>query len=171
MTACAAIGLTVKNAAGFVEIKWPNDIYLNNKKIAGILTQVSGETEKSDYVILGIGINVNESSEDFPDNLKEKASSIKEVTGKYISRKQFLSDFLLLFEEMYLEFKASGKAAKAADVCRQNSCTTGRKLLINMNGEKISAKVISLGDNGELIAELENGEVIKISADDVFTIL
>jgi len=77
----------------FPAIKWPNDVYLEGKKFCGILIESSFGREGIDYAIVGIGINVNHEREDFPEDLKEKATSIKIVIGKEI-------DNNLLFEKI-----------------------------------------------------------------------
>lgn len=163
--ACAAVGIIVKNISGNVQVKWPNDIYLNNKKICGILTQTSGETDRIDYIVLGIGINVNESLTDFPEEIREKASSLRLETGKILSRKQILCDVLEKFEMLYLEYKRSHSAAQAINFCRHNSFIIGRTIEAEIDNKIITAKAIDISNHGELILRTENGEILKAVSD------
>lgn len=103
--ACEAVAASIRKFAENVEIKWPNDIFLNGKKLCGILTQASGETDMVDYIIVGIGINVNETIDDFPDEIKDKATSIMLETGKVVSRKQLLCNVISEFDGLYCKFK------------------------------------------------------------------
>src|ERR1035441_4235891 len=68
------------------EIKWPNDILIHGKKAAGILTELSGELDHVNYIILGIGVDVNLSQGDFPAELRKSATSLKIERGKSVSR-------------------------------------------------------------------------------------
>src|ERR1039457_2454343 len=68
------------------EIKWPNDILIHGKKVAGILTELSGELDHVKYIVLGIGVDVNLSQGDFPPELRKLATSLKAELGKPVSR-------------------------------------------------------------------------------------
>ena len=80
-------------------IKWPNDVIANGKKLCGILTESSTDLEYINYVVVGIGINCNQT--EFPDEIKETASSIRLETGKKVNRCQLLGSFLTHFENYY----------------------------------------------------------------------
>lgn len=80
-------------------IKWPNDVIANGKKLCGILTESSTDLEYINYVVVGIGINCNQT--EFPDEIKETASSIRLETGKKVNRCQLLGSFLTHFESCY----------------------------------------------------------------------
>lgn len=80
-------------------IKWPNDVIANGKKLCGILTESSTDLEYINYVVVGIGINCNQT--EFPDEIKETASSIRLETGKKVNRCQLLGSFLTHFESYY----------------------------------------------------------------------
>lgn len=115
---CAAVGNAIAKYTNNVKIKWPNDVFIGGKKVCGILTESSGEIDKVNYVILGIGINVNQDKSDFSE-LADIATSIRVETGKNISRKLFFCGVLKEFEKMYFEFKNSGNAETALEFCRK----------------------------------------------------
>lgn len=101
MTALA-LALTVeKIIPKKVRIKWPNDLLINDRKAAGILTELTAERNRIDFVIVGVGININQQSSDFPDELKETATSLRRVTRKKINRIELLQNFLVVFEREY----------------------------------------------------------------------
>ena len=85
------------------DIKEPNDIMLNSKKIGGILTQIITNGENIKYLLIGIGINVN--SEDFPEELEQIATSLKKETGMEFSRENIIAEFCNVFEEYCLKEK------------------------------------------------------------------
>ena len=89
-------------------IKWPNDVYLNNKKVAGILTEMRAEQDQINYLILGIGINVNNSIQFFPDDIKEIATSLKIETGQTFDLRHLIQRILESFELTYDRFTMDG---------------------------------------------------------------
>ena len=97
---CTAIEDVAKVPAG---IKWPNDIYLHGKKLGGILleTAISGETLQ--HAVVGIGINLDHTLEDHPEELRDKTISIKEVTGMEINGEKLMNRILSIFDDYYSE--------------------------------------------------------------------
>ena len=89
-------------------IKWPNDVLLEGKKVAGILVEMSAEPERVHYIILGIGINVNTPVSMFPDNLRSTATSLAEVAGHPVCRRTLVQRLLPNLESIYNEFKRVG---------------------------------------------------------------
>lgn len=153
------------NIEGYV--KWPNDIVFNGKKICGILTEMSGELNKVNYVVMGIGINVNIDKLDFPEELKEIATSLSIETGKYIKRKELVSTLLNTFELLYDEFEKYETIKTSVDICKNNSILIGKEVTILNRGRETVAKAIDLTDNGELIVQHSDGRVEKIISGEV----
>jgi BirA family biotin operon repressor/biotin-[acetyl-CoA-carboxylase] ligase len=148
-------------------VKWPNDIVLNNKKICGILTEMSGELNKVNYVVMGIGINANIDKEDFSDELKSKATSISIETGKNIKRKEFVSILLNKFEELYEEFVKEDSIKTSVSICKENSILMGKEIKIINRDKETLAKAVDLDESGQLIVQLENGSIHKIFSGEV----
>lgn len=90
-------------------IKWPNDLLIEGKKVAGILTEMQTEADRINSVIIGIGINVLH--EQFPEVLADRATSLKLATGKVIARAEIVAMFLNTFEPMYLKWLTEGFAS------------------------------------------------------------
>lgn len=155
---CAAVGKAAMRYTDNVKIKWPNDVFSGSKKICGILTESSGEIDKVNYVILGIGINVNQDKSDF-GALAGAATSLKIETGRSVSRKKLFCDVLNGFEKMYFEFKKTGKAEKALGFCRKNSALIGKRVEFKRGEEVLTANVKNLSPHGGLILEHKKGEI------------
>ncbi len=149
------------------QVKWPNDIVLNSKKICGILTEMSGELNKVNYVVMGIGINANIDREDFSDELKSKATSISIETGNYIRRKEFVSILLNKFEELYEEFVKEDSIKTSVSICRENSILIGKEIKIINRDKETLAKAVDLDESGQLIVQFENGSTHKIVSGEV----
>lgn len=100
LVAALALAKAIKETAQLdTMIKWPNDVIANGKKLCGILTESSTDLEYINYVVVGIGVNCNQT--EFPDEIKETASSIRLETGKKVNRCQLLGSFLTNFESCY----------------------------------------------------------------------
>lgn len=164
--AAAALAKALNNMIDAdVKIKWPNDVIINKKKISGILTEMSAELDNINYVIVGIGINVNVDT--FPDDIKDIASSIKNETGIEISRTNLIVGIIKEFEKLYYDFVNTGKLDKTIDVCRDNSITVGSKVRIEGRNESYEAEAIDISNDGELIIKKDNGDIINIVSGEV----
>lgn len=149
------------------QIKWPNDIIVNYKKVAGILTEMSGELMKVDHIIVGVGINVNNGEEDFSEELKEKASSISLETGKLLNRANLLAEILNNFEKLYGDFLESKDIEASIKICRENSILLGRDVRIIAKGNEKIRRAVDIGSSGELIVEDKDGNRESIVSGEV----
>lgn len=146
-------------------IKWPNDIILDNKKVCGILTEMSAELNNINYIIVGIGINVN--IDEFPEEISDVATSIKKVLGTEVSKKDILINVVKEFEELYYDFIHTGSLKKTVDICKEKSVTLGKTVrVINKEGT-IVAKAIDITENGELVIKKDDGAIIKVISGEV----
>lgn len=150
-----------------VKIKWPNDITANGKKVCGILTEMSGELNTVNYIVIGIGINANIDLSDFPEELIETATSLKVVSGNGIDRKKLVSNILNKFEYLYRELVEENSISKSIKICRESSAILGKEIrIISKNNEEI-AKAIGITDEGELIVEKHDGQQKKIISGEI----
>lgn len=157
--AAAAVANALINNNIEAYIKWPNDIIVNNKKVCGILTEMSGEINKVNYVVVGIGINVNSEKEDIPKDLLEKATSLKIEEKKDFKRNILVADILNNFEKLYTELIEYNNIDTSIEICKKNSILIGKEVkIINRNREKFG-KAVGLNSNGELLVQFENGEI------------
>lgn len=167
LLAAAALYNGLKNMGIDSEIKWPNDILIKGKKVSGILTEMSAELNMLNYIVMGIGINVNLEEDDIPEELKEKATSIKIDQKKEIDRKELLANILNEFEKLYIPFRDSGNTSKWIEICRKNSATIGKEVRIIRGNKEKRGKALDIDHKGELIVEFENGDIENIFAGEV----
>lgn len=138
-------------------IKWPNDIIVKGKKICGILTEMSGEINCTDYVIIGIGINANLETLDIPMDIIHKASSLLIESGRFIERKILAAEVINSFEQLYEKFLNSGSIEDSIEICRKSSILLGKEIRIINRQLEETAKAIDISNDGELIAEFADG--------------
>ncbi|KJJ85218.1 biotin operon repressor/biotin--[acetyl-CoA-carboxylase] synthetase [Candidatus Omnitrophus magneticus] len=144
------------------EIKWPNDIFINSQKICGILAEMKGHVDKVDFVILGIGININTAINDLPPN----STSIKTLTKNIANRVIFAREFLKQFESDYTQFINEGfKSLK--NECAELSTLIGKKVNIKMHNTILSGLALGIDDKGALIIKNELGDMKRVLSGDV----
>lgn len=153
----AAVTLALQDCGVESLIKWPNDIVLNGKKVAGILTEMSSELGIVNYIILGIGINVNQSDEEIPPELADKATSLKIASGKTIPRKHLIAQVLNRLDELYVQFKETGNIDQALDICRARSAVIGKDIIVIQGRKERPGHAISINHDGELMVRFEEG--------------
>lgn len=137
-----------------VNIKWVNDIYMNGRKICGILTEAGFDFEGGsiDYAVIGIGVNVL--GIDFPEEIKNIATSIERESGKTLSRNQLAAEILNNLKNL----PEAIKDKHYLDYYREKSNVIGKNVLVVYGDEKYNAKAIGIDDNAALIVETENGQ-------------
>ena len=135
-----------------VAIKWPNDIYIGNKKVAGILIENSVSGNDLQHSIIGIGINVNQ--EIFSAQLPNP-TSLKLITGKEFDLKECLEQLCSSIEKRYLQLRNSSK--KIDSDYLKNLCRFEEWANYNYKGEKVKAKITGVSKIGKLILETEKG--------------
>lgn len=147
------------------QIKWPNDVIINKKKYCGILTEMSSEPDYIHYVIVGIGINVN--TEDFPEEIKDTATSLYLETKSKASRAELADAVLTAFEKNWELFEKTRDLSLMMD--KYNSCLVSLNSEVRVLDPKGEYSGISRGINseGELIVERENGETVNVYAGEV----
>lgn len=163
----AAVQKAIMKMGINTKIKWPNDIVLNGRKVCGILTEMSGEVDHINYLVMGIGINVNFEEEDFPEELKNIATSLTLESGKYIDRKLLISNVLNTFEVLYNDFVKNGDIAETIDICRKNSILIGKEIQLVNRGKVTTAKAIDISDQGELVILNCHGSIENIVSGEV----
>ena len=146
-------------------IKWPNDCVIKGKKVAGILLELSAELDKIDFVILGVGINVNQDKKHFPKSLAKKATSLKIELDEEVSRLMLLKLFLRRFEKIYFEFKRNGLARLMPEI-RRASHLLGQKVKVKWGKKILKGLAKEINEDGSLIIGTNKGEK-TISAGEV----
>jgi BirA family biotin operon repressor/biotin-[acetyl-CoA-carboxylase] ligase len=148
------------------EIKWPNDILVGGKKVAGILTEMSAELDRVRYVILGIGVDVNLAAPEFPADLRKIATSLRLETGKPVSRAELAVHILRELDRDYALICA-GKFTGVADEWEAHCTTIGRVVTVHLGSRQVRGRVESLDDDGALLLRSEHGHLERIIGGDV----
>jgi BirA family biotin operon repressor/biotin-[acetyl-CoA-carboxylase] ligase len=147
-----------------IQIKWPNDVMLNGKKTAGILTELSAEKNIINYLVVGVGINVNQTVDDFPVELKEIATSIRRVNRKKTNRVKLLQKFLVKFEKEYLKY-SENKYLSSLKKINEYSSLTGEKIELASGKRIIKGTVSNIDKSGALILDSDGKQVIVSSGE------
>jgi len=142
-------------------IKWPNDILINEKKVCGILTEMSAELDIINWVVVGIGINVNIDHREFPKDIREKTTSLKKTSGREVQRVKLVQTFLQEFEKHY-EILKRREFSSILKEWKLYSHTLGRKIRVDMGEKIITGEAVDINEEGALILKKEDGESIKI---------
>jgi BirA family biotin operon repressor/biotin-[acetyl-CoA-carboxylase] ligase len=167
VASATALRRAIEKEAGVkASIKWPNDILLNGKKAAGILTELSAEVDRVKYVVLGIGVDVNLAVGDFPSELRRIATSIRAERGKPISRAELAVAILRELDEDYTRI-CSGRFSSVADEWEEHCSTIGHEVVIRVGGREMRGRAESLGEEGALLLRTEHGHLERIVGGDV----
>lgn len=150
-----------------VQIKWPNDIVYEGKKICGISAELSGELEELHYVIVGIGVNLNQEKEDFYEEIAQKATSLKLIIGKEINRVSFLATLLENIEFYYQIFTKDKSLKSIYHQYKDISATIGKTIKVIYNSETLVGQAVDINEKGELVIINEQKEEVIIRAGEV----
>jgi BirA family biotin operon repressor/biotin-[acetyl-CoA-carboxylase] ligase len=154
----AVTGLTV-------DLKWPNDLLIGGKKAGGILTEMHAEPGQIRFVIVGIGLNVNQ--EKFPGELAETATSLRVETGKVQSRMELLVRLLREFESDYNRFLREGVASVVARFEEVSTYAKGKRVRVTNGTQSYAGTTAGLGPEGLLQVRRDDGQVMTVIAGDV----
>ena len=152
--AAVAVARAIEKVTGTeVQIKWVNDLYLNGRKLGGILCEASVEVEsrRMEAVILGIGINVGRIV--FPKELEGIATSLGNECGAEVSRCQLIAEICNQLESLYPQLSTG----EFLEECRSRSCVLGREVSVHRGGERYRAKAVDIDAEGRLVVETPEG--------------
>lgn len=166
MTAVSAAKAVEKLTGKKPGIKWPNDILFENKKLCGVLTEMSAELDRVKFVVIGIGVNVNSAGRELPPG----STSLKEIAGRAVSRQEFARVFLARLDEDYQRLK-DGKFESIAAEWEDFSVTSGRRITATVLGRKIHGQAAGIDADGALWIRKDNGLQERILAGDVHHVL
>jgi BirA family transcriptional regulator, biotin operon repressor / biotin---[acetyl-CoA-carboxylase] ligase len=148
------------------EIKWPNDIYLHGRKLAGILTEMHAELDTVKFVILGIGVDVNLGPADFPPDLRKAATSLKIETGEALDRAELAVEILHELDRDY-DRLCAGRFEALADEWEERCTTIGQDVVVQVGDRRVQGRAESLDPDGALLLRTQHGHLERISGGDV----
>jgi BirA family biotin operon repressor/biotin-[acetyl-CoA-carboxylase] ligase len=155
----------VEAAAGFrPRLKWPNDLVLDDRKLAGLLTEATGGADPG--VVLGLGINVAAGA--YPAELSREATSCEEVASKPVDRAEVLIAFLTALESRYGTALVPGGRAQTFEAYRKDSATLGRRVRVELtSGPPLEGQASRLADDGQLVVTDDAGQDHLVNVGDV----
>lgn len=166
LLAAVAVTKAIYDVTGVkVGIKWPNDILYNGKKLVGILTEMSAEMERINYIVLGIGIDVNISVEETPEDIRDIMTSLSQITGKKVSRLELLNKLLYHLEQLYIMAQKQS-FAPILDEWRKYSITLNQEIKVISGNDVTYGEAVDIDDDGALLVKI-NGQIKRVLAGDV----
>jgi BirA family biotin operon repressor/biotin-[acetyl-CoA-carboxylase] ligase len=169
LAASVAVVNALKAATGIqTGIKWPNDIILDGRKVCGILTEMSCEADSINYAVIGIGLNVNQKSQDFSGELTDKATSLTIHSGEktLYNRLKIVRNLLYEFERAYLNINEY----KIADILKEwkkYSVTIGKEVRIISKDRQFTGIAEDLTEDGRLVVISSDGEKKEILSGEI----
>lgn len=161
VTAMTAVAVcdAVENACGVRPgVKWTNDLILNEKKIAGILSELSVEWESStlEYLVVGIGVNCSHRREEFPEELRERATSIRMETGQPVDRNRLAAEMVRSLSRMSDEMLS--EKGRWMERYASDCITIGRQVRVLRGDSARTGTATGIDENGALIVRYDSGE-------------
>jgi BirA family biotin operon repressor/biotin-[acetyl-CoA-carboxylase] ligase len=148
------------------QIKWPNDILIRGRKVAGILTELSAELDHVKCIVLGIGVDVNLSADEFPTELRKLATSLKAELNRPVSRPELAVAILRELDYDYARIGA-GRFAAVADEWEACCTTIGHDVIIRIGDRQVGGRAEALGEDGALLLRTDHGHLERIIGGDV----
>lgn len=149
------------------EIKWPNDVLIGGKKVAGLLNEMSAETDGINFIILGIGVNLNMTADQFPDDLRYPATSLLLESGSRVCRTHFAAVMLNELDKLYADFASSG-FGPVREEWQKRCNANGRAVSVSDVGdEHKSGMFVGIDGDGALLLRSGDGRIERIVSGDV----
>lgn len=167
IAAATALARAIREQTGLApEVKWPNDLLMGGRKTAGILTELTAELDRIHHVILGLGIDVNQTSTDFPPELRRLATSLRIETGRVVDRAALAVAVLRELDRDYARLVAGQFEAVAGEW--ETLCSTlGTEVVIAIGDRRVRGRAESLDNDGALLVRTEHGRLERITGGDV----
>ncbi|MFA5322155.1 MAG: biotin--[acetyl-CoA-carboxylase] ligase [Smithella sp.] len=165
MAGVAVAEVLDKYSSGKIKLKWPNDVLLNNKKVCGILAQAKIAKKEIDFIVLGIGINVNISYSQFEEEIRDTATSLAMETGREYSRQELIISLYENLGKWYKQLLQNG-FAPIKEKWLELTPMIGRQVQVIFKDETIEGRAIGIDNDGSLILLAGKNKEIKVSAGD-----
>ncbi len=146
-------------------IKWPNDVVVDGHKVCGILTEMNTEVDYINYVVIGTGINVNQT--EFPEEIREIAGSLKLSAGHPVARAGLIASIMEELEDLYEVFLKTEDLSALKDEYNRNCVTCGHEIRVLEPGHEYTGMTDGINDLGELVVKKADGETVCVYAGEV----
>jgi BirA family biotin operon repressor/biotin-[acetyl-CoA-carboxylase] ligase len=166
MTALASASALREETGLDVLIKWPNDLMVSGKKLGGILAEIKTGSTCIHKAVIGVGININASAKDFPEEIADIATSVLLETGRYFSRAGIIIGILNSFESWY-DLLKNDKRELLIQEMRALSSSLGRQVRVTDCGETVAGLAEDIDDEGMLLVRLASGLLRRVGSGDL----
>jgi BirA family biotin operon repressor/biotin-[acetyl-CoA-carboxylase] ligase len=166
LVAAVALAETLREAGADALIKWPNDVQIDGRKVAGILTELSAEPERVHFVVLGVGVNLNAGREDFPPEVASTAISLSEALGQRVNRALFTTDLWGRLEE-WLDLHHEVGFDPVRQRWKELSSTLGQDVLVRTDRTELRGVAEDIDAAGALLVRTAEGSLERVLAGDV----
>jgi BirA family biotin operon repressor/biotin-[acetyl-CoA-carboxylase] ligase len=166
LVAAVALAEVLREAGGEAFIKWPNDVQIDGRKVAGILTELSAEPERVHFVVLGVGVNLNSQPEHFPEELRPTATSLAIVRGQRVPRALLAASLWNRLEE-WLDLHLETGFDAVRQRWKELSSTLGQDVLVRTDRREFRGLAEDIDPSGALLVRTEDGSVERVLAGDV----
>lgn len=147
-------------------LKWPNDLLLDGRKVVGILTEMTTTGQRIGHVAIGIGVNVHQRPEDFPEGVRETATSIDQAVGRRVDRGEVVAALYNALDGWYTVVRSDGPAM-ILQSARVRTVTLGKPVTVDTGDAQWQGTAVDLDEDGALLVRDVHGAVQRILADDV----
>ena len=149
-----------------VRIKWPNDLFIDDRKVGGILLEAAGEQDAIDWVVIGMGLNVNTEYSELPVALRRTAVSLKVASGRPVDRSELLARLLLALEESYLDAARNGFDG-ALGRFRERDYLLKRRVSVQTRRGPVVGEAAGIDEKGALLVQLPHRHIQRFHSGDV----
>lgn len=167
VAAATALVRAIRSVAALeAEIKWPNDILIRGKKVAGVLTELNAELDHIKYLILGIGVDVNLMPSDLPPDVRKIATSLKAETGQTLRRADLAAAILHELDRDYERIR-NHEFASIAQEWQARCATLGHRVTIQIGDRALQGRAESLDGDGALLLRTDYGHLERVIGGDL----
>ncbi len=152
------------------QLKWPNDVWMQGRKISGILCESACPTDGVPHVVIGIGLNVNVSMEELPEPLRNTATSLRILTGRGWNREQVLATVLNELERAVEVWLAAGSLRPFQTEWQRHSLLAGQMIRVDMLGNQLVGHAVGITDQGLLQVLIPDGTLRFVAAGDTHVV-
>ncbi|MEA4925531.1 MAG: biotin--[acetyl-CoA-carboxylase] ligase [Syntrophomonadaceae bacterium] len=167
LVTAAAVAQTLESELGLnPRIKWPNDVLVDNKKIAGMLSEAVTDMDGVEYIVVGIGLNINNDIQEFPPDLRTAPTSARALNHRSNSRVKILQG-LLRYLEYYYQQLLAGNFAVTLEKAKSLSTVIGREVRLDNGKDFIAGQAVDIDDNGFLLVRDRQGIIHTIMSGEI----
>lgn len=166
LAAALSVAEAIENVCGLpAKIKWPNDIVLSGRKVCGILTEMSAEQDQVHYVVVGIGINANMT--EFPEEIRETATSLYLESGKAVRRSRVVAEVMACMERWYKKFLETCDLTGLKEAYTARLANQNQQVLVLDSRQEYQGLCLGIDDQGLLLVKKEDGKIEKVMSGEV----